>query len=107
LSAILQTSYDPYDWRGPNKCLGVGPKWGDDDIRDSAYPAPEEERQNEIHNAPINQRIEELQKTLEAKAAPLRLKLRAEKLEKLPAEVRKDLQQAADTLAEKRTEIGR
>jgi mono/diheme cytochrome c family protein len=105
LSAILQTAYDPYDWRVPNRCLGVGAKCGDDDIRDVDYHAPEEERQNEIHNAPINQRIEELQKTLEAKAAPLRLKLRAEKLEKLPAEVRKDLQQAADTPAEKRTDL--
>jgi len=105
LSAILQTAYDPYDWLSPNQCLGVGAKCGDAQIRLLPLRSKDEERENEIHNAPIQRGIAELEERLRAKAAPYREKLRAEKLEKTPADVRPDLLKALNTKADQRTEI--
>jgi mono/diheme cytochrome c family protein len=106
LSAVLQSAYDPYDWRSPTiECVGVGAKCGDEDVRDLPARSPEEERETEAHNAPIRKRLEELEKALAAKAAPYREKLRAEKLEKLPADVRQDLQKALDITSDRRTAV--
>jgi mono/diheme cytochrome c family protein len=108
LSAILQSAYDPYDWRSPSlQCVGVGAKCVDDDTRDLPLRSPQEERENGMYNGPIRKRIEALEKSLAAKAAPFREKLRAERLEKLPEELRQDLKRALDTAPSERSEIQR
>ena len=80
LSAILQSSYDPYDWLDPTqRYLKV---------------APENEKQEVSRfNAPIQAQIDKLEKSFEAKAAPLRQKLQQKNLSALPESIRKDLLQ--------------
>src|SRR5438034_3514405 len=63
LSAVLQTAYDPYDWRSPSvECIGVGAKCTDAVTRNLPLHSPEEERESATHNAPIQARIAELEK---------------------------------------------
>ena len=80
LSAILQSAYDPYDWLDPTqRYLKV---------------APEEEKQEVSRfNAPIQAEIDLLEKSFEARAAPLRQKLQEEHLSALPKAIEKDLLQ--------------
>ena len=80
LSAILQSAYDPYDWLDPTqRYLKI---------------APEEEKQEVSRfNAPIQAKIDQLEKSFDAKAAPLRQKLQEAHLAALPEAIRKDLQQ--------------
>ncbi len=79
LSAILQSAYDPYDWLDPTqRYLKV---------------APEEEKQEVSRfNAPIQAKIDQLEKSFEARAAPLRRKLQETSVSALPKAIRKDLQ---------------
>ncbi len=79
LSAILQSSYDPYDWLDPTqRYLKV---------------APEKDKQEVSRfNAPIQAEIDRLEKSFEVKAAPLRQKLQEEHLAALPKTIQKDLQ---------------
>jgi hypothetical protein len=106
LSAILQSAYDPYDWRSPSlQCVGVGAKCTDEDTRNLRLRSPREEQETEAYNRPIRERIEALEKSLSARAAPFREKLRAERLEKLPGELRQDLTRALGTAPPQRSEI--
>ena len=99
-TAIFRTAYDPYDWLIPNETsFGNGvdlPK------RRLARVPEEERREAEAFNAPIQEEIKRLERSLEEKARPLREKLFAEKLTKLPEALRADVQKALDTPAEKR-----
>ena len=99
-TAIFRTAYDPYDWLIPNETsFGNGvdlPK------RRLARVPEEERREAEAFNAPIQEEIKRLERSLEEKARPLREKLFAEKLAKLPQALRADVQKALDTPAEKR-----
>jgi hypothetical protein len=75
LSAVFQTALDPYDWLIPSiDCVGVGAKCEEKNLRFLPDPAPEALRQQEAHNAPLKQRIAELESQLEAAAAPYRAK---------------------------------
>ncbi len=106
MQAILMAAYDPYDWRSPSlQCVGVGAKCTDDDARHLPLRSSAEEVEIETHNAPVRQRVEELEKTLEAKATPYREKIRAEKLEALPPEVREDLKKALEVAEGSRTDV--
>ncbi len=79
-SAILQSAYDPYDWLDPT--------------RRYLKIAPEEEKQEVSRfNAPIQAKIDQLEKSFDTKAAPLRQKLQEVHLAALPEAIRKDLQQ--------------
>ena len=99
-SAILRTAYDPYDWLPPN------------DLRLKTQPAryltsvPERERREvEAYNAPIQEEIKKLERSLEEKAKPLREKLFEEKLAQLPEAVREDVRKAFEKPEEKRSEL--
>ncbi len=104
LSAVLQTAYDPFDWMSPSQeCVGVGAKCDDANTRFLPLQSAKEQQEVEESNRPVKKRIEELEAKLDTEAAPFREKLRAEKLEKLPAAVRQDLLNALSTPAGNRT----
>lgn len=108
MSAMVQPALDPWDWLAPNEqCVGVGAKCDDSTIRFLPLLSIKERKLVEEHNAPFLNRIGDLEKQLEVKAAPLREKLRAEKIAAVPADVREDLQKALDTPEAQRTEIQR
>ena len=90
LSAILQSSYDPYDWLDPTqRYLKV---------------APEKEKQEVSRfNAPIQAKIDQLEKSFEAKAAPLRQKLQEKNLSALPKAIQKDLLQLLTVTEQERS----
>ena len=105
-SAIFRTAFDPYDWYSPNNGTGGGSQ------RIEAYPertlpyAPEAERREvEAHNAPIQEEIKRLERSLEDEARPHREKLLEEKLEKLPKGVRADVRKALKIPAEERSPV--
>ena len=80
LSAILQSAYDPYDWLDPTqRYLKI---------------APEQEKQEvRQFNAPVQAKIDQLEKSFEAKTAPLRQELQQQQLSALPKAIQKDLLQ--------------
>jgi hypothetical protein len=92
LSAILQTAYDPYDWVKPTE-------------RNLDIALENERREVATFNAPIEAEIKTLEKSLEAKAEPLRAKTLRERLAPLPESVRADLQTLLATEQAKRTPI--
>ena len=103
-SAIFRTAYDPYDWFQPNRSGVQKPNQEEPYPQRSLASVPEDERRAvESYNAPIQEEIERLQRYLEEKARPLREKLFAEKLAKLPAALAEDVQRAFATPAEKRS----
>ena len=87
LSAVLQTSYDPYDWVKPTeRYLDL---------------APEEERKKiAARNAPIEAEMKKIEAGIEAKTKPLRDKLVAEHLASLPGDVQNDLKAALSQMPE-------
>ena len=91
-SAILQTSYDPYDWLSPDK-------------REMKLAPAQEVRAAEEVNAPLREEVARRQKELAEEEAPYREKLLAERLEALPAAVRGDLQALVAAPLGERTEI--
>ena len=101
-SAIFRTAYDPYDWLPPNKKIdntevkSVFPK------RYLATVPQQERREVEAYNAPIQEEIQRFERSLEAKAKPLREKLFQEKLAQLPEVVREDIRKALQTAEEER-----
>ena len=98
LSAILRSSYDPYDWLSPNE-LPVGPraKWDETNTRimPGGWPA-EEIRDIDEYNEPIRARIKRLEEEIEEKARPLRQQVLAEKWAKVPEAIRDDVRAALD-----------
>jgi hypothetical protein len=92
LSAILQTAYDPYDWVKPTeRNLDLAPE--------------NERREVAAFNAPIEAEIKNLEKSLEAKAGPLRAKSIRDRIAPLPEAVRTDLQTLLATEEAKRTSV--
>ncbi len=93
-SAILQTSYDPYDWLPPGK-------------RQLDLALEEEKRAAEEVNGPIREEVARLEEELAEAEAPYRKELLDERLTALPAAVRADLQELLDTREKDRSEIQR
>ena len=94
MSAILQSAYDPYDWKAP---------------ADRALPLVLEEEKAAIaaYNKPLEAEIERLEAALESQAAPLRDDLFEERLANIPEGVRDDLRKVRQTPEEDRDEIQR
>ena len=103
-SAILRSAYDPYDWLSPST-TPVGPKaaWDETNTRFLPSLSEKESREVEAHNAPFQQEIETLERSLESIARPLRQKLFSEKLMQLPSAIRGDVRAALDTSADQRS----
>jgi hypothetical protein len=92
LSAILQTAYDPYDWVKPTE-------------RNLDIALENERRDVATFNAPIEADVKKLEKFIDEKAAPLRVKVIRERLAPLPESVRGDLETLLATEESKRTPI--
>ena len=109
LSAIFRTAYDPYDWLISSDFLhpsGVAGARLPQRLQRYLTNVPEKERREvEAYNAPVQEEISRLERSLEEKARPLREKLFEEALAKLPEAVRKDVRKAFDTPEEKRTAL--
>ena len=103
-SAILHTAYDPYDWLVPNETVEGGVVI-EPEKRYLPYVPEAERREVEVHNAPIWEEIQRLERSLEKKAKPLREKLFEEKLAQLPETVREDLRKAFEMPEEKRSAL--
>ena len=92
MAAILQSAYDPYDWKQPQgRLLEVA--------------LEEEQAAADKHNTPLKAEIAKLEKALEEQAAPYRKQLFDERLEALPEAVRHDLRVVKDTPKEDLTEV--
>ena len=92
LSAILQTSYDPYDWLPPKK-------------RQLDLALDSEKREADEHNAPIKEKVKQLEAALAREEGPYRERLLEERLKELPEGLREDLRLLVDTPEEKRTDL--
>ena len=92
LSAILQTSYDPYDWVIPTK-------------RNLDVAIESDRTEANKHNAPIEAAIGKLEQSLASIEKPLREKLLEERLAPLPENVRKDLRAVLDVEQSKRSDV--
>ena len=103
-SAIFRAAYDPYDWMIPQEPL-LAPARGPFPKRLLRHGSKEERRQTELHNTPLEEEIKRLKRSLEEKAAPLREQLLREKLEKIPAGLREDVQAAMKAAEDSRTEL--
>ena len=106
--AIFQTAYDPYDWLIPSTVqypLDFNQTIAPHRQRYLPYAPQQERREVEAYNAPIKEKIERLERSLEQKAKPLREKLVEEKLAHLHEGVRKDLRKALETPEEKRSSL--
>ena len=105
LSAILRSSYDPYDWLSPNEAdIGPDADWNETNSRLLRGVPTDEIEQAERLNVPIHAEIKRLEDELEALAAPLRAKLLDEKQAAVPEAVRADLRGALAVPAEERNE---
>ena len=94
LAAILQTALDPYDWRPPTKRV--------------LHVALEADlKEIKAHNAPLQVKLRNLEQELEEKARPYKEKFRKAALETLPADLRNDLRDIAETPGKKRTSLQR
>ena len=92
LSAILQTAFDPYDWRKP-------------DERRLDIALDSQRKEAEEFNAPIEAEVNRIEASLATLAKPYREKHLEKKLAALPEDLRKDLRAVAETPDEERTEI--
>ena len=101
-SAIFRPAYDPYDWLIPNKLAGGTRKLPK---RYLANVPERERREVKAYNAPIQEEIKKLERSLEEKAKPLREKLFEEKLAQFPEAVREDVRKALETPEEKRSAL--
>ena len=105
LSAILRSSYDPYDWLSPNEAdIGPDADWNETNSRLLRGVPTDEIEQAERLNVPIHAEIKRLEDELEALAAPLRAKLLDEQQAAVPEAVRADLRGALAVPAEERNE---
>ena len=91
-SAILQTSYDPYDWLPPKK-------------RQLDVALESEKREVAEHNAPYEEKIEKLEAALAREEGPYRKRLLDERLQGLPETVREDLRLVAEVSGDERSEV--
>jgi len=91
-TAILQTAYDPYDWRPPKE-------------RNLDISLEKDRKEVEERNAPLQREIEKFEQALEVEAKPYREKLLNERLEALPESVRNDLRQAGAKPEKERSEL--
>ncbi len=105
-SAIFRTAYDPYDWYAPIVTTSASSP-GIEAYPERSLPhTPKAEREAvEAHNAPIQEEIKELERSLEEKAKPYHQKLLKERLSELPEGVGADIQEALEIPAEKRSSI--
>ena len=104
-SAILRSSYDPYDWLSPNK-RGVGPDndWNDSNTRLISGLPQEEIDQIKRFNAHINQEIKMLEDNLKTLATPFIKEILPKRLSKVPAEIQTDLRMALNTPTKKQSQ---
>jgi len=79
LSAILQTAYDPYDWKPPTE-------------RYLEVALPEERAAAEKHNAPVKKQIKQFEASRDRKLEQRREQLRQERLAALPPDVRRKVE---------------
>ena len=88
MSAILRSSYDPYDWLSPNEAdIGPDADWNESNSRLlPGAPKPDVDEAAR-YNAPIEEEASRFAAELAALAAPLRRKLLDEKVPGLPNEV--------------------
>ena len=108
LSAILRSSYDPYDWLSPNEAdIGPEANWNETNSRLLRGVPTQEIEEAEKRNEPIHAEIKRLESELEALAAPRREKLLDEKQAAAPEAVRADLREALAVPADKRNETQR
>ncbi len=91
-SAILQTAFDPYDWRVP-------------DERRVDLALESERIEISEFNKPIEAEVERLETSLETLAKPFREELLAKRLAALPEDLRKDLRALVATPEEERTAV--
>ena len=103
-SAILRSAYDPYDWLIPQEPL-LAPSGGPFPKRLLRYGSEKELRQVKRNNGPVEQEIKRLKRSLEEKAAPFRKQLLQEKMEKIPAALRADVEAAAEVAEDSRSEL--
>lgn len=91
-SAILQTSYDPYDWIIPTK-------------RHLDVAVHSDRAETSSHNAPVEAAIGKLEQTLTGIEKPLRTKLLDERLAALPDAVQADLRTLNEVEPAKRSDV--
>lgn len=105
-SAILRSSYDPYDWLSPSE-TPVGPEadWNDSNMRVLQGAPVEEVREADEANAPVQREIEEIEQAFEEKANVLRQKLLKEKRAAIPELVREEVIAAEKTPVTERTPV--
>ena len=76
LSAILRSSYDPYDWLSPNESdIGPDADWNESNTRLFPGARVEEVEEVERHNGPIELKISRLADQLRSLPVPVRRKL--------------------------------
>ena len=91
-SSILQTAFDPYDWRKPVE-------------RQLDIALESERREIDEFNAPIEADVKRLEVSLNKLEQPFREKLLEARLAPLPEDLRGDLRAVAETPEDKRTVI--
>ncbi len=89
LSAILRSSYDPYDWLSPNEAdIGPDADWNETNSRLLPGAPAKEVEEAARHNVPIEAEVARLAGELGALPAPMRKKLLEEKEPGVPEAVR-------------------
>lgn len=91
LSAILQASYNPYEWKTPNQ-------------RQPGLALEAERNEFEAHNAPLDAEIKKIQEQIAKATEPLKAQLLEERLAQVPENVREEVRAAASAKAGARTE---
>ena len=85
LSAILRSSYDPYDWLSPNEAdIGPDADWNESNTRLLQGAPAKDVEEAARHNLPIESEIARLAGELRALPASLRKKLLEEKAPSVP-----------------------
>lgn len=104
LVSILTPAYDPYHWLpGEFPCGGVGAKCDENNTRYIIAKATREFDEIQAHNAPIDQRIRELEASIEEKAKPYREKYLAEK--KVETATLNDLEEAYESFKKEKAAL--
>jgi mono/diheme cytochrome c family protein len=92
LSAILQSAYDPYEWKTPNQ-------------REQPLALESEWKELAAHNAPYEKESKQVREEIAKLTAPYRKQVLDERLKSLPEAVRADLSAAMVTETAKRTDL--
>jgi mono/diheme cytochrome c family protein len=104
LAAIFKGAFDEFDWLKPEVDFL---SYGDLAKRQLPYVTTAERKAWEQENANIQHEVAALRAALETKAAPLRQKLRDERLAQLPEVLRDDVRTMLATPAAERNEVQR